>query len=106
VEKVVGWRKKDRPMRQVKLRGPRKVDRLVRLMTTAHHLLRRAELIPIPAQPQQAAACPNTLPSPPKTPTFAASCEALLKSTARQAGFSPRGFGRNHSPPYGMKDSA
>lgn len=51
VEKVFGWMKLDRSMRQTKLRGLRKVDWMVRLMAAAHNLLRLVKLIPIPAQP-------------------------------------------------------
>ena len=47
VEKVFGWMKQDRPIRQVKLRGLRKVDWLVRLTATAHNLLRMARMIPL-----------------------------------------------------------
>jgi len=49
VEKPFGWMKQDRPMRQVKLRGLRRVDWLFRLTAAAHNLLRLSKLIPIPA---------------------------------------------------------
>jgi transposase len=45
VEKVFGWCKLDRLLRQIKLRGLRKVDWLVRLMMTAHNLRRLVSLI-------------------------------------------------------------
>ena len=45
VEKVFGWCKLDRMLRQVKLRGLRKVDWLVRLMMTAQNLRRMVRLI-------------------------------------------------------------
>lgn len=46
VEKVFGWSKLDRALKQVKLRGERKIDWLVRLMATAHNLVRMGRLIP------------------------------------------------------------
>jgi len=49
VEKPFGWMKQDRPMRQVKLRGVRRVDWLFRFCAAAHNLLRLTRLIPIPA---------------------------------------------------------
>jgi transposase len=49
VEKVFGWMKQDRGLRQVKLRGLRKVDWMVRLAAAAHNLVRLARLIPIQA---------------------------------------------------------
>lgn len=45
VEKVLGWCKLDRMLRQVKLRGLRKVDWLVRLVMTAQNLRRMVSLI-------------------------------------------------------------
>jgi transposase len=49
VEKVFGWMKQDR-LRQVKLRGLRRVDWLFQLAAAAHNLLRMSKLIPIQAQ--------------------------------------------------------
>jgi len=49
VEKVFGWMKQDR-LRQIKLRGLRRVDWLFQLAAAAHNLLRLAKLIPIQAQ--------------------------------------------------------
>lgn len=49
VEKPFGWMKQDRPMRQVKLRGLKRVDWLFCFCAAAHNLLRLARLIPIPA---------------------------------------------------------
>jgi transposase len=49
VEKCFGWMKQDRAMRQVKLRGLRRVDWLFRFTAAAHNLLRLSKLIPIPA---------------------------------------------------------
>ena len=46
VERVFGWGKLDRVLRQVKLRGRRKVDWLVRLVAAAHNLVRMSRLIP------------------------------------------------------------
>jgi Transposase DDE domain len=46
VEKVFGWAKQDRPVRQVKLRDRRRVDWLFRIVATAHNLLRMGKLIP------------------------------------------------------------
>ena len=48
VEKSFGWMKHDR-LRQVKLRGLKRVDWLFRLAAAAHNLLRLSRLIPIPA---------------------------------------------------------
>ena len=49
VEKVFGWMKQDR-LRQVKLRGLKRVDWLFQLAAAAHNLLRMSKLIPIQAQ--------------------------------------------------------
>jgi transposase len=49
VEKPFGWMKQDRPMRQVKLRGLKRVDCLFRICAAAHNLLRLSKLIPTPA---------------------------------------------------------
>jgi transposase len=49
VEKPFGWMKQDRPIRQVKLRGLRRVDWLFGICAAAHNLLRLSRLIPIPA---------------------------------------------------------
>jgi len=46
VEKVFGWAKLDSILRQVKVRGVKKVDWLFRLLVTAGNLLRLAKLIP------------------------------------------------------------
>jgi len=46
VEKVFGWAKLDSILRQVKVRGVRKVDWLFRLLVTAGNLVRPAKLIP------------------------------------------------------------
>ncbi len=49
VEKVFGWMKQDR-LRQIKLRGLRRVDWQFQLAAAAHNLLRMSKLIPIQAQ--------------------------------------------------------
>jgi transposase len=49
VEKVFGWMKLDK-LRQIKLRGLKRVDWLFQLAAAAHNLLRMSKLIPIPAQ--------------------------------------------------------
>jgi transposase len=49
IERVFGWSKLDRPMRQVKLRGLKRVDWLYRLTITAYNLVRMRKLIPIQA---------------------------------------------------------
>ena len=49
IERVFGWAKQDRPLRQVKLRGLQRVDCFFRLVITAYNLMRRGRLIPIPA---------------------------------------------------------
>ena len=46
VEKVFGWGKQARPVKQVKLRGVGRVDWLFRLVMAAHNLLRLQKLIP------------------------------------------------------------
>jgi transposase len=48
VEKSFGWLKQDR-LRQVKLRGLKKVDWVFRITAAAHNLLRLSKLIPIQA---------------------------------------------------------
>jgi transposase len=48
VEKVFGWLKQDR-IRQVKLRGLRRVDWMFQLAAAAHNLLRLSRMVPIPA---------------------------------------------------------
>jgi len=45
VEKVFGWAKLDRGLRQVKLRGLRRVDWMVRMIATAHNLRRMQTLL-------------------------------------------------------------
>ncbi len=49
VEKVFGWMKHDR-LRQIKLRGLRRVDWLFQLAAAAHNLLHMGKLIPIQAK--------------------------------------------------------
>jgi transposase len=49
VEKVFGWIKQDK-LRQIKLRGLRRVDWLFQLAAAAHNLLRMSKLIPIQAR--------------------------------------------------------
>ena len=46
MEKVFGWAKQDRAVRQVKLCGRARVDWLFSLVATAHNLLRMQKLIP------------------------------------------------------------
>jgi transposase len=48
VEKVFGWAKLDRAIRQVKLRGLRRVDWLVQLVSTAYNLRRMQTLLAAP----------------------------------------------------------
>jgi transposase len=48
VEKVFGWAKLDRALRQVKLRGLRRVDWLVQLLATAYNLRRMQTLLATP----------------------------------------------------------
>jgi hypothetical protein len=48
VEKPFGWMKQDR-LRQVKLRGLKRVVWLFRFTAAAHNLLRLSRLIPLPA---------------------------------------------------------
>jgi Transposase DDE domain len=49
VEKVFGWMKQDK-LRQIKLRGLKRVDWLFQLAAAAHNLLRMSKLIPLPAK--------------------------------------------------------
>jgi len=48
IERVFGWSKLDRPLRQVKLRGLARVDWFYRLTIAAYNLVRMRRLIPIP----------------------------------------------------------
>jgi len=50
IEPVFGWGKLDRPLRQIKLRGLKRVDWFFRLVITAYNLVRLSKLIPPPAQ--------------------------------------------------------
>jgi len=50
IERVFGWGKLDRPLRQVKLRGLRRVDWFYRLVITAYNLVRLQKLLPPQAQ--------------------------------------------------------
>ena len=52
VEKVFGWMKQDR-LRQIKLRGLKRVDWMFHFAAAAHNLLRLSKLIPIPARPER-----------------------------------------------------
>jgi transposase len=52
IERVFGWSKLDRPLRQVKLRGLARVDWFYRLTIVAHNLVRMRRLIPIEALAQ------------------------------------------------------
>lgn len=49
IEKVFGWGKLDRPLRQVKLRGLDRVDWFYRLTIVGYNLMRMRRLIPIQA---------------------------------------------------------
>jgi hypothetical protein len=49
IERVFGWSKLDRALRQVKLRGLKWVDWFYRLTITAYNLMRMRRLIPIEA---------------------------------------------------------
>lgn len=48
IERVFGWSKLDRQLRQVKLRGLKRVDWFYRLTIAAYNLVRMRSLIPIP----------------------------------------------------------
>jgi IS5 family transposase len=50
IERVFGWGKLDRPLRQIKVRGLKRVDWFYRLVVTAYNLMRMGKLIPLPAQ--------------------------------------------------------
>jgi transposase len=47
IERVFGWSKLDRPLRQIKLRGLDRVDWFYRLTIVAHNLVRMRRLIPV-----------------------------------------------------------
>lgn len=47
VARVFGWSKLDRPARQVKLRGLKRVDWFWKLSITAHNLMRMRRPVPI-----------------------------------------------------------
>ena len=49
IERVFGWSKLDRPLRQTKLRGLKRVDWFYRLTIAAYNLVRMRRLIPIHA---------------------------------------------------------
>jgi hypothetical protein len=49
IERVFGWSKLDRGLRQVKLRGLKRVDWFYRLAITAYNLMRMRRLIPVAA---------------------------------------------------------
>lgn len=49
IERVFGWSKLDRGLRQVKLRGLKRVDWFYRLAISAYNLMRMRRLIPIQA---------------------------------------------------------
>ena len=49
IERVFGWSKLDRPLRQVKLRGLDRVNWFYRMTVVAHNLVRMRRLIPIEA---------------------------------------------------------
>jgi hypothetical protein len=49
IERVFGWAKLDRLLRQVKLRGLERVDWFFRLNRTAYNLVRMRRLIPFTA---------------------------------------------------------
>ena len=49
IERIFGWSKLDRGLRQVKVRGLARVDWFHRLTMTAYNLTRMSRLIPIPA---------------------------------------------------------
>jgi transposase len=46
IERVFGWAKLDRPLRQIKLRGLKRVDWFYRLVVAAYNLMRLGKLIP------------------------------------------------------------
>jgi transposase len=50
IERVFGWAKLDRPLKQIKLRGLKRVDWFYRLVMTAYNLMRMGKLIPISVQ--------------------------------------------------------
>ncbi len=57
IERVFGWSKLDRPLRQVKLRGLDRVDWFYRLTVAAYNLVRMRRLIPTETLAHRAAVC-------------------------------------------------
>jgi transposase len=49
IERVFGWAKLDRPLRQIKLRGLKRVDWFYRLVVAAYNLMRLGRLMPTQA---------------------------------------------------------
>ena len=47
IERVFGWSKLDRPLRQIKLRGLKRVDWFYRLTIAAYNLVRMRRLISV-----------------------------------------------------------
>jgi transposase len=52
IERVFGWSKLDRPLRQIKLRGLDRVDWFYRLTIVAHNMVRMRRLIPVESRAQ------------------------------------------------------
>jgi hypothetical protein len=50
IERVFGWAKLDRPLRQIKLQGLKRVNWFYRLVITAYNLVRLRKLLPPWAQ--------------------------------------------------------
>jgi len=50
IERVFGWAKLDRQLKQIKRRGLPRVDWFFRLVVTAYNLMRLGKLIPMPAE--------------------------------------------------------
>ena len=67
-ERVFGWAKLDRPLRQIKRRGLPRADWFYRLMITAHSLVRLQRLLLPPVQVDYGGVFPGARKSLPETP--------------------------------------
>jgi len=88
IERVFGWGKLDRPLRQVKLRGLKRVDWFFRLAITAYDLVRMRRLIPFfsvgPPWPTWSLQGGKTAPAEGKNITQGANTIETIKKTSPQ----------------------
>ncbi len=67
MERVLGWAKLDRPLRQIKLRGLKRVDWFYRLVITAYNLRRLQKLLLPQMQVAEGAVSPGAIYRLPQT---------------------------------------